>query len=70
LEMRNYEIVLGDHPDCSAGPPVSHIFCFTRFIINGRTQSSHENHSHMITGCDWLGIFTSRNNISRPVRSA
>lgn len=23
LEMRNYEIVLGDHPDCSSGPPVS-----------------------------------------------
>lgn len=23
LEMRNYEIILGDHPDCSSGPPVS-----------------------------------------------
>jgi len=23
LEMRNYAIVLGDHPDCSSGPPVS-----------------------------------------------
>jgi hypothetical protein len=23
LEMRKYEIVLGDHPDCSSGPPVA-----------------------------------------------
>lgn len=23
LEMRNYEVVLGDHPDCSSGPPIS-----------------------------------------------
>ena len=28
LEMRNYEIVLGDHPDCSSGPPVSYAMCF------------------------------------------
>jgi hypothetical protein len=27
LQMRNYEIVLGDHPDCSSGPPVSPL-CF------------------------------------------
>lgn len=32
VEMRNYEIVLGDHPDCSSGPPVSGTCCDDRVL--------------------------------------
>lgn len=33
LEMRHYPIILGDHPDCSSGPPVgNHMIEFDYFV--------------------------------------
>lgn len=48
LELRNYEIVLGDHPDCSSGPPVS---------LNGRF--AHESSGHDDSSFVFLNSITS-----------
>lgn len=49
LEMRNYEIVLGDHPDCSSGPPVSHSCAYSFYTIHHMfARKSHENHSLLV----------------------
>lgn len=45
LEVRNYEIILGDHPDCSAGPPVS---CYRLLSVGGLVLAGRESDTRIV----------------------
>lgn len=58
LEMRHYAIVLGDHPDCSSGPPVgNHMIEFDCFVdVCLLIMLIY------YIGFNWMGVFGGRNS--------
>ena len=48
IECRRYPVQLGDHPECSMGPPVSSRIFSSEMILHGKPFSHRSPHVHRL----------------------